>query len=356
MRHHSFTRLALAAFAGLTIALCGPGLAMGQTPEPPAPTERRTLRSQSIFGDNFTLRSNETIDGDLSVYGGNVVLEEGSRVDGKLNVFGGNIDIAGTVRGDLTMAGGNARLRKSGRLEGNQTFLGGRLDNDGGYVSGRSTQLPLPSAPATPRAPTVTPSPFDWYFRAVRDFFGSLVSIGLAVLAAVAVIALFPRHARQVEGVLRESVLVSGGLGALTMIAVPVIAVVLAITICLIPASLLAGVALVAAALLGWAVVSRVVGERVMQALNRADWTLLGQTAAGALLLAVLGAIPILGGLLSFLATAAGVGAVVLTRFGTQPYPPPAPAGAVAPVAPPVSPTAVVPAAPPASEPIDPQI
>ena len=348
MRHHTLSRLALAAMTGLTIALFSSEPAFAQTPEPPtpAPSERRTLRSQSIFGDNFTLRSNETVDGDLSVYGGNVVLEEGSRVDGKLNVFGGNIDIAGTVRGDLTMAGGSARLRRSGRLEGNQTLLGGRLDNDGGYVSGRSTQLPLPSAPAVPRAPTVNTSPFDWYFRAVRDFFGSLISIGLAVLAAVAVIALFPRHARQVEGVLRESVLVSGGLGALTMMAVPVIAVVLAITICLLPASLLAGAALVAAALLGWAVVSRVVGERVMQAMNRADWTLLGQTAAGALLLAVLGAIPILGGLLSFLATAAGVGAVVLTRFGTQPYPPPVPAAPASPAS----------AAMVAAEPIDPQI
>lgn len=346
MRHHSFTRLALAALAGLTIALCGPGLALGQTPEPPAPAERRTLRSQSIFGENFTLRSNETIDGDLSVYGGNVVLEEGSRVDGKLNVFGGNIDIAGTVRGDLVMAGGNARLRRSGRLEGNQTFLGGRLDNDGGYTSGRSTQLPLPSAPDTPRAPSVNVSPFEWYARAVRDFFGGLVNIALAVLAAVAVLALVPRHARQVEGVLRESAVVSGGLGALTLIAVPVIAVVLAITLCLIPASLVAVVALVGAMLLGWSAVSRVVGERVMQALNRADWTVVGQTAAGALCLAVLGVIPFFGGLLSFVATAVGVGAVVLTRFGTQPYP--------APVATGLAPVTAAPA--PVSEPFDPQI
>ncbi|MEO6062382.1 MAG: polymer-forming cytoskeletal protein, partial [Thermoflexales bacterium] len=312
MRHHIITRLALAAFAGLMIALGGPGLAMGQTPEPLAPAERRTLRSQSIFGDNFTLRSNETIDGDLSVYGGNVVLEEGSRIDGKLNVFGGNIDIAGTVRGDLVMAGGNARLRRSGRLEGNQTFLGGRLDNDGGFTSGRSTQLPVPSAPDRPRVPSVNVSPFEWYARAVRDFFGGLVNITLAVLAALGVMVLVPRHVRQVENVLRGNAVASGGLGALTLIAVPVIAVVLAITICLIPASLLAIVALIGAMLLGWSVVSRVVGERVMQAFGRADWTPMGQTAAGALSLAVLGAIPFFGGLLSFVSTAVGVGAVVL--------------------------------------------
>jgi hypothetical protein len=89
-----------------------------------------------------------------------------------------------------------------------------------------------------------------------------------------------------------------------------------------------------------------VVGERLMQALNRADWTVVGQTAAGALCLAVLGVIPFFGGLLTFVSTAVGVGAVVLTRFGTQPYP--------APVATSLAPVTAAPA--PVSEPFDPQI
>lgn len=352
MRNNLVARTAATLVAGLALALCAASPALGQTPEPPAPLERRTLRTQSVFGDNFTLRSNETIAGDLSVYGGNVTLEEGSLVEGKLNVFGGNSDIAGTVRGDLVLAGGNVRVRKSGRIEGNQTLIGGRLENDGGYVSGRSTQVPLPTVPDAPRLPPVTNnsfSPFDWYVRAVRDFFGGLVNIGLAVLAAMGALALLPRQVGQIERVMRANPLPAGGLGVLTLIAVPVIAVVLAITICMIPASALGMLALLVAVILGWSAASRFVGERIMQAVNRTGWTPLGQTAAGALGLAVFGVIPVLGGLVTFGATAAGVGAVALTRFGTQDYPAALAVG-IAPVG------AAAQALPVTDDPSDPQI
>jgi hypothetical protein len=90
---------------------------------------------------------------------------------------------------------------------------------------------------------------------------------------------------------------------------------------------------------------------------------LIGQTAAGAVLLALLGSIPILGGLVGFVATALGLGALILTRAGTQRYPLPyaAPPAGLAPSAssmtwtepmPPASDFAasMIPATPPAAD------
>jgi hypothetical protein len=63
------------------------------------------------------------------------------------------------------------------------------------------------------------------------------------------------------------------------------------------------------------------VGERIMKAFNRLDWSVLGQTLAGAILLALLGAAPVIGGVIGFLAASLGLGALILTRAGTQQYP-----------------------------------
>ncbi|MCX6017658.1 MAG: hypothetical protein NTZ50_04005 [Chloroflexi bacterium] len=47
-------------------------------------------------------------------------------------------------------------------------------------------------------------------------------------------------------------------------------------------------------------------------------WTTNGQLIAGSLVMALLGAIPLIGGLFSFAFVALGLGALVLTRLGTR--------------------------------------
>jgi hypothetical protein len=91
---------------------------------------------------------------------------------------------------------------------------------------------------------------------------------------------------------------------------------------------------MVVAIIAGWTISARILGERVMLAVHRRDWTLIGQTLAGAVLLALLGAVPILGGLIGFVATSLGLGALILTRAGTRPYPMPVTTPAFAPIGP----------------------
>ena len=122
-------------------------------------------------------------------------------------------------------------------------------------------------------------------------------------------------------GTIGSQWLVSVAIGALTYVAVPILIVLLSITLCLIPVAVLLALAWAVAILFGWAIVARMVGERLMIGLKRDNWTLIGQTAFGAVLLALLGSIPIFGWLVGFAASSIGIGALILTRFGTQAYP-----------------------------------
>ena len=319
------------------------------TPVPEAPDEdRRIIRGDEVVtGDNFTLRSNETLRGNLSVFGGNAVLEEGSRVEGSVTAFGGNTDVAGAVTGDLSVIGGSTRLRASARIEGDLSRLGGSLTQDpGAVVEGQSNRFTGPRiVPPTPPRPFDVGGRFRWIWDGVGNFFGTVASILVITLLSIAAIALFPANARRAERTIRSQWLASGAIGVLTYVAVPIVIVIMSITICLIPAAILLALALAVLVVCGWAVVARMVGEWLMVGFKQTNWTPVGQTAAGAVALAVLGAIPVIGWLVGFVASSIGMGALILTVAGTKDYPRPplapvAPVGPVAPVAP------VVPAGP----------
>jgi hypothetical protein len=123
--------------------------------------------------------------------------------------------------------------------------------------------------------------------------------------------------------------------GVLTAVAVPSLIVlliplsILLTFICIgllgFPIILLLALGLVVGLFLGWIVVGTALGERLF---NRGKgtsirWTATLGTGTLALGIGMLGLLPvdILTGLLVFLFTAIGLGAVALTQFGLKPYP-----------------------------------
>ena len=107
----------------------------------------------------------------------------------------------------------------------------------------------------------------------------------------------------------------------MTGVVAVVFIVLLAITICLSPVAFLLGVAMLVAGIFGWIAIGLLVGQRLLEAFGVKGITRLMAVAAGTLLISVLRAIPCLGALIGFVVGCAGLGAVVLTRFGTQTYP-----------------------------------
>jgi cytoskeletal protein CcmA (bactofilin family) len=366
------TKISTGLTAGLLLALMAILPASAQTPTPPTPViiptpapfedDRRILRGdRTISGENFTLRSGETLRGDLTVFGGDVMLEANSRVEGNVNIFGGSVVIAGIVTGDVSVVGSDAQILPTAKIQGDMVRVNSTVNRAAGaVVGGRETTMDVPFLPRATEPDRVVVSyrtgeergPFGWFVSLMANAFIALIGVILITLFTLALVALLPSNVAQAASTATNYWLMSGAVGALTIVAVPIVALILAVTICLIPIALVLLLIYGVAILAGWAISARIVGERVMRALNRGDWTPLGQALAGAVLLALLGTAPIIGSIVGFIAAALGLGALILTRAGTQPYVPqsmPAGVSAAPSVAPSVAPQPAPPEAPPST-------
>jgi hypothetical protein len=296
-----------------------------------------------IFGDSFTLESGERMDGDLVVLGGSVVLETRSRVDGNVVAVGGNVRVAGEVDGDVVAFGGNVVLRSTAVVDGDLVTIGGNVQRDygavvrGDEVEGFGFQV-FPRIESFPTRLRFAPWVSRWSSSIFNIFGDIIVALALAALGLL-VVLFWPKQTEVVGQAVLAAPWPSAGVGLLTGVVAVVLIILLAITICLSPVAFLLGVALLVACLFGWIAVGLLVGRRLLEAFNVRGITSLMAVAAGTLLISVLQAIPCLGDILAFVVGCAGLGAVVLTRFGRQTYPlptpiPPAPPGPPLPIQP----------------------
>jgi hypothetical protein len=158
-------------------------------------------------------------------------------------------------------------------------------------------------------------------------------------------------HADRVAHAIIAQPLTAGGLGLLTLIATPITLVLLAITIILIPVVVVVVLALFVAVVFGWIAIGYEVGQRFTTAIHQ-NWHPSFSAGLGVFVLTLMAnaltGIPVLncvGWLVPFLLTLAGLGAIIMTRFGTQAIVAPAANVPAAPIAP-LAPVAPEPAAP----------
>jgi len=262
-----------------------------------------------IFGDSYTLAAGQVLDGNLVVFGGNVSIEAGATVLENLVVFGGNVELDGTVLGDLVVIGGNVDLRATAVVEGDLVNPGGNINRAPG---------------AEVRGNLVTEFNFGWLrgmdgFRVGWGFNGAWQLIKAVAMAAIALLVAFlvPDHLRRTSDSIVKNPVTAGGLGLLTLILTP-FALVITIITCVLPPIILLVVGL--ASLFGWVALGFELGRRLALALH-ADWSLLIQVTLGTFLLTLAAGfitwIPCIGWLAGILLGAVGLGAALLTRFGT---------------------------------------
>ena len=106
-----------------------------------------TNNGQVIFGSNYTVKSSETLTGDLVVFGGSVMVEDGGTVKGDLVLFGGSLTVAGKVTGDLVLIGGSGILKSTAVVEGDMNTVGGSFQSESGaQVKGATNNYSSPPA------------------------------------------------------------------------------------------------------------------------------------------------------------------------------------------------------------------
>jgi hypothetical protein len=158
-------------------------------------------------------------------------------------------------------------------------------------------------------------------FLKVVGFFLRLFLWALA--AMLAVMFLSPNLVRISQTVVSQP-LISGGLGLLTAVVLPILLVLIALTICLIPASLLGAAALILAWVYGIIAIGYEVGKRISAAFKQ-EWHPAITAGLGTLILmtvlsGVEALIPCVGWIPKAIIGLSGLGAVLLTQFGTKPY------------------------------------
>jgi len=309
-----------------------------------------------IFGSNYTLDSGDILDSDLMVLGGSADLEVGSLVKGSVFVLGGNLTIFGEVEGDLGVLGGNVDLGGTAVVRGDVAMLGGNLDRaDGAVIEGDvASEFGFDF-----NAPSMN-FPDGFEFSGLRNIKFPRISPWISmlwfifrvfVMAALAmlVVMFWPAPTRRIAEAAVSQPLAAGGLGLLTAVAGPVLLLVLLITLLLAPLSVIGFILFVAAGVFGWIGLGYEVGRRIGVAMK---WELQDPAAAGlgTLLLSLvaggIGFIPCVGWLAPFLVISLGLGAVMLTRFGSQDYLGPASAEVVPAAEPKAKPKAKPKAAP----------
>jgi cytoskeletal protein CcmA (bactofilin family) len=287
-----------------------------------------------VAGGTFTLESGETLDGSLIVFGGTASVEEESIVEGDIVVLGGIVTIDGSVDGNVVGVGGVVNLKENATVDGDLTAVAATLNREpGAQVSGQvitGIDVPafslLPGTIDIPALPEFQPSfvnPFA--FTLWRVFWFIFRTLLWGALAALVAMFLPDPTTRTSQAIAKQPVL-AGGVGLLTIVIAPIVLILLAITCILSPISLLGVMALVVAWVFGRIAIGLEIGVRIAKMFEK-DWPLPVAAGIGTFSLALVvdsvgTFIYCVGWLVPALIGLFGIGGVILTRFGTQQYPP----------------------------------
>jgi hypothetical protein len=297
---------------------------------------------------------------DIVQVGVDVYIDRDERVEGNVVVIGGKIEVMGEIKGDAVAILGDVLVE--GYVHGNAVAPTGTVeitssgkvrrdvvasvieDRPGSRIGGKKnyTGVRLPVGPGLIRGLYLTMF---------------LIQLGLAVFLIFLILlghVFAGKNIAAIKSRASESGFKSFVIGLITItLGVPVLFVLLLITVIGIPVAILVlPLAVVLAMIFGYAAIGLRLGEKFAENTKVAIKSQLGRTMAGVtamLLIFIVGSVLIIvpftpirvlgwiffgiGHAVTFIAMTTGVGAVVLTRFGTRPNKDPVKKSAPAPAA-----------------------
>jgi len=279
---------------------------------------------QVIIGNTFRLNTGERLEGSLLVIGGTATIANESDLNGDIVLVGGTISVRGQVNGDIVAIGGAVNLESYADINGGITLLGGNLNRSplakiSGNISEQSPEIfnfnsNKPGNIILPFVPTQKP---------LTKLLNTLLeALAMAVLAVI-IGLLLPNQLKRVSDTVIREPLVAGGVGVLTIIVAPIVLMLLMITVLLIPVSLLGMIVLILAVFYGFVAVGYEIGQRIA-ALLKTSWSPSISAGIGVLLLSLVTGyatfIPCIGMLIGIIVSIIGLGAVIISRFGSSKY------------------------------------
>jgi hypothetical protein len=301
-------------------------------------------------GEGVSRRTRVRVIGeDIVQFGDDIVVDEGEIVEGDVVAILGSIVIDGMVEGDVVAVGGELKIGSTGEIDGDAVSVGGGVEKEpGAKVRGEIVSVGGGEAfGLTPMCPTFTGGIFS---RGGRLGLFVLWTVMVVILGLI-IMAVFRRGVENVCMRARKEAFKAGLIGLLAEVLLVPAMLLFIITIIGIPIGVLVlPLVFVLAALFGYIGVSYAVGARLGNGHGRSPY------ASIALGVIVLSGLAILGGLIGlpggtiqmigkvvgfigwaviYVAVTVGLGAVILSKFGSSDmkpkaapvdwqYPPPA--------------------------------
>ncbi len=278
-----------------------------------------------VFGGSYRLESGQTLNGDLVIFGAAVTLEQDSVVNGSVILFGANLEANGDIKSDVVGLGGLITLSDSATVEGDCLLLGAHMDQaNGAQVEGDVTDITKAPFSVTLPGEVKIPRSNINIFPDV-NFVWIVLKIFLWAALATLVALFAPRATGRVAQASIQQPLVAAGLGLLTVVLAIPVALVLIITIILSPLGLFTLLLLGLCWAFGMISIGMEIGKRFATLVKR-EWADPVSAALGTffLMLVLNGTnevIPCIGWMFPAVVGVIGLGAVLMTRFGTQTYP-----------------------------------
>ncbi|MEW6623635.1 MAG: hypothetical protein AB1420_11015 [Bacillota bacterium] len=235
-------------------------------------------------------------------------------VRGNAIAFGGSAVIDGPVHGNIIAFGGPVRLGGNAVVGGQVISFGGTVQRHPdaevwGSIKDNPLEIIRRSVPFMPSWRHYDFPGFMWWMRGVSG----ILMLALGWLIGV----LLPKNTANVASVISQEGLKSFGLGFLLKIFAIPISIALLITVLGIPLIPIFWLFLWAAQLFGLAALGLFIGKKVLEKPDKQ--VSIGLTILlGLLILAVIRMAPFAGGLALFLAKSIGLGAVLISKFGTK--------------------------------------
>lgn len=275
-----------------------------------------------IAGGDLSFRG--TVGQNVSVFGGEIEFIEGSRVAGNVVMFGGNTTLGGTVNGNVkTMAG---MFTVSGDVEGNVEAMVGeaRLTSQaevGGDFTYKAEQKADISGTAVIGGETT--------YTAVKNYdkkkafgthiigamvAGKIYGVLAALLLGFVFIHFAPKYVESATMDIKEKTWPALLYGLVTLIIMPIVAVLLMVTVIGIPLGLMTMAFYFMGLYIAPLFFMVLLGQLVMGTMSK-KYSMYAALLVGAIAYAILTLIPIIGGIIALFAVLAGIGSMAMTEL-----------------------------------------
>jgi hypothetical protein len=283
---------------------------------------------------SYDLKSGEQRSGDQAIVAYSINLEAGSSVDGDVTLTGNRVTLDGQVTGDVVVVADRLSVGDGAHITGDLVACTKNVERGAGAQIDGEFKRECRDSGSVSFGRLLNSGWASWqdsvFFRVGGSIVGALLFGALAAL----ITAIFPRHLVRMSESVYQSPVTAGGIGCLTMLVatgltlVYGISLLLVLPLVLLPFVIVGWLVIGLFSLLGWVALAEPFGIYLLHRFRLGKHPRMIAAATGGVVLFLLLRIWSVFwftawiGLLAWMVLGSvGLGAVILTRLGTRPYP-----------------------------------